>query len=96
MKFTVWIISWATLAAVVIALAIYRRVVASHEDDFLHVNEREAALVAEQEVVARKLDWIDRWGQVLTVITLVYGLALAGGYLYVSWIERNSSIITSR
>ena len=29
-------------------------------DDSLHINEREACLVVQQENVARKLDWIDR------------------------------------
>ena len=91
MTITPWVVSWATLAMVVIALAVYRKVVSVHEDDSLHVSDREAELVVQQQILARKLDWIDRWGQILTVIALVYGLALAGSYLYMGWIERNST-----
>jgi hypothetical protein len=96
MNLVPWIVVWAVLAAAVIVLAGYRKLVASHEDDSLHVSDRETALVAQQEMLARKLDWIDRWGQILTVIALVYGLALASGYVYLSWIERNTSATVIR
>ncbi len=90
MNLVPWIVVWAALAAVVIGLAGYRKLVSAHEDDSLHVSEREVAMIAQQEALARKLDWIDRWGQILTAIALVYGLALATGYVYLSWIERNA------
>jgi hypothetical protein len=76
---------WAVLTAAVLVLAIYRKVVATDEDDLIHVADAEAELIGKQQVVAAKLDVIDRWGKALTVFVLIYGLALAGWYLYQVW-----------
>jgi uncharacterized membrane protein len=88
---TPFVIGWAVVALVVCALAIYRKVVARHEDDFLHVRDSEAKLVAEQGEIANKLLLIDRWGKIMTVVALVYGLALAGSYVYASWVSNNAA-----
>jgi hypothetical protein len=42
---------------------------------------------ARQTAVAHTLDIIDRWGVTLTVIVVVYGLALLGVFLYNSWVQ---------
>ena len=47
--------------------------------------ESEAGLVAQQTVVAQKLETIDRWGKSLTAIALVYGLAVGSVALYQAW-----------
>jgi ABC-type transport system involved in cytochrome c biogenesis permease subunit len=79
---------WIALALVVIGLMIWRKVVASHEDDNLHVLESGAA---EQTVVAHKLDQIDKWGKILTVIAVVYGIILGAAFAYQAWIETSQS-----
>jgi hypothetical protein len=76
---------WAVLTAAVLALAIYRMIVARDEDDLVHVADGEESLIGKQQVVARKLDVIDRWGKPLTVLVLVCGLGLAAWYLYKVW-----------
>jgi len=75
-------IAWMFLAAVVIGLIIYRAWVASGEDDRLHVNQSEIGMVSRQATISQKLESIDRWGQMLTVVVLLYGLAMAAGYIY--------------
>ena len=82
---------WSALALVVIVLAIYRRMISSHEDDFLHVRDDASSVVAEQGAVAHKLEVIDKWGKTLTVITLVIGAALGGYWVYLSWLSNNAS-----
>jgi hypothetical protein len=42
-------------------------------------------LIHHQEDVAHRLDVIDRWGKVLTVVSFVFGLALAVVILYNAW-----------
>lgn len=84
---TPWAISWAILATIVIVLAIYRRKVASQEDDIIHLEDTSDAAIARQMEIARKLDTIDRWGKSLTVVAFLYGLVLGGLYLYRAWIE---------
>ena len=81
-----YIYGWAVLVGIVLGLAIRRQWVASHEDDKLHLAESEAPLIARQIMVGRSIDTIDRWGQGLTILVLVYGLALLGVYLYGVWL----------
>lgn len=73
---------WGLLAIVVISLIIYRKSVSSHEDDSIHL---EGNMPAEQTAVGHKLASIDRWGKTLTIVTVVYGLALAAIYMYQVW-----------
>jgi hypothetical protein len=37
---------------------------------------------AEQAVVAQKLDLIDKWGKIVTVLAVVYGVILGGLYAW--------------
>lgn len=76
---------WAVLATVVGILIIVRRVAARNEDDTVHVNGPNVS--AQQNAVAHTLDVIDRWGVTLTVVVVVYGLALLGFFLYNSWVQ---------
>ena len=81
-------IAWAVLASIVVVLAIYRRFVSAEEDEILHVSDANSdTATAHQIAVAKKLEAIDRWGKVLTVLALVSGLALAGVFLYTAWVE---------
>jgi len=73
---------WMFLAVVVVGLIFYRMWIAKDEDDTLHVMDADAGLVARQTVMAQKLELIDHWGQRLTVVALVFGLAMGSAYLY--------------
>jgi hypothetical protein len=83
----VYLVIGGVLALIVLALAAYRRVVASQEDDSIHISEREVAMVSQQEAVAHRLEVIDRWGKVSTVVAVLYGLAIGGVMLYQAWLE---------
>jgi hypothetical protein len=78
---------WGLLAVTVLALFIWRKSVASNEDDTLHVMH---GALSQQTVLAQKLDMIDKWGKILTVITVVLGLASAAAYVYGQFIGRAS------
>jgi hypothetical protein len=80
--FLPFIIVWVILAVAVIALALMRRTVASHEDDIVHLSGGEAAAKAAQHqiAVAQKLDKIDKWGKTLTIVLAATGILLAGWY----------------
>jgi hypothetical protein len=82
---TISVTVWILLAAVVIGLALYRKLVSRGEFDVLHVRDSEAELIPHQQFVARRLDWIDHWGKLLTVATVVYGFLIAVVYLVVVW-----------
>lgn len=76
------VVVWAVLGVATLALALYRKFVSMHEDPYVHVSEGEQRLIPEQVKIFRKLGAIDRWGITLTIITAVFGLVLAGVYLY--------------
>ena len=78
---------WAVLALIVLALAIYRKVLSNNEDDCMHLADADAGLVTQQATLAQKLKGIDKWGKLLTVVVAVYGLALASTLLYQGWVE---------
>ncbi len=78
-------IAWAVLAVVVAALAIARKTISSHEDDSVHLGGDSAAAMTEQVTVAKKLDSIDKWGKVLTVILAITGVILAVLYGLQMW-----------
>jgi len=86
MNLTSYVVGWGVLGVVVLALAIYRASVAGHEDDSLHVMAGEAPVIVEQQ----KLGKIELWGKSLTVVLVVYGLALVGIYLYHAWLQSGS------
>ncbi len=81
------LIVWVVLALVVLSLFIWRQSVASHEDDSLHVMHGE---LTQQTSLSQKLDAIDKWGKLLTVIAVVFGLLIAAGYVYGQFVGRSS------
>jgi len=83
-------ILWVILAVALIALVIYRRLIAVEEDDSLHIGPGEESKVLQQTALAKKLDVIDRWWKILTIVVIVYGLALAVIYGYVTFMASSS------
>lgn len=80
---------WAVLAAVIVILWIYRSRLARQEDETLHVLNSDASKISQQMIVARKLETVERWGKLLTVLAILYGLVLLGLFLWDAW-ERSS------
>jgi|SRR5579871_4274142 len=90
MNFTLVVAIWAILAALTLALGVYRIVFAAHnEEDVLKLGPGEGDAVQKQALVAHKLEAIDRWGKAMTVVIAVIGLGLASTYLYQAWMNPN-------
>jgi len=85
MGFTPYVVAWAVLGVVVLGLAIYRNLMALHEDDNLHIATGEEKLIAPQVAFHRFMDRVDRWGEALTAVTVISGLAIAAMYVYQVW-----------
>ena len=84
MNYVPYIVVWVVLGVVVIMLAISRMRLAKREDATLDVLETEG-VAEQQKTMTKKLARIDRWGQILTIILVLYGIALAGIYIYQAW-----------
>ena len=90
---TISVAIWVLLAAVVIGLALYRKLVSGAELDVLHVREAEAVLIPRQEFLARRLDWIDRWGKLITIATVAFGFLI--GVVYLIWLWQAANQLPS-
>jgi len=87
-NFTPFAVLWGLLALVVLFMAGYRKTISTKEEDTLHLTN--PVEVNHQMAIAHKLDVIDKWGKLLTVIAAVYGLLLALGYTYQTWIQSSN------
>ena len=82
-SFVPFTVLWALLAILVLALVVYRKMVSSKEQETLHLAD--LAEANHQAVIAQKLEWIDKWGKLLTVIAVLYGVLLAAAYTHHVW-----------
>lgn len=76
---------WACVALALMGLLVYRKLVSTHEDDFVHFAEGEARMITQQVEVAGKLDAVDRWTKILVFVALIGGVLLGAAYLYQLW-----------
>jgi len=82
MNWTPYLIVWICLGVATLGLALYRKFFTMKGDGHIHVEDWKAAEVDKQESAAHKFHAIDRWGEALTILTTVAGLALAVTYVY--------------
>ncbi len=81
-----YIAIWAVFGVAVLALALYRKILTFHGDDeFVHLTEGEQRLISHQVALGNKLEIIDRWGKVLTVLTAAFGLVIVAVILFEGW-----------
>ena len=85
-------IGGAVLLLTVIVLYVWRRAVARQEDDSLHVLA-DAAVIPQQVAVAHKLEIIDRWGKLLTVVTGLYVIVIGAIYVYQQWMMTSRTVV---
>ncbi len=83
----IWVVLWLALALCVAAVALYRKMLASQEDDIVHVTSGENKVISKQLQVAQKLEKIDYFGKTLTIVLVVYGVALGGWFIYQGWMQ---------
>lgn len=76
---------WVVMAAVVGSLALYRKYVSRGEVDLLHLGDSETNQIPLQEALISRLAAIDRWGKILTIVLIGYGVLIACGYMYIAW-----------
>ena len=78
---------WFLITTSVIVLFIWRKIVSGKEDDTLHLN---SGTLTQQTSLAQKLELIDKWGKIMTVVAVILGLLVAAGYVYGQFVGRAS------
>jgi hypothetical protein len=76
---------WAVFAGIVLVLLINRFLLTVHEDTSIHTHVAERSLAERQAGIAHRVELVDYWGRLLTIVTLLYGLGIAGAYLFLAW-----------
>jgi hypothetical protein len=87
MNFIPYIVSWSVCALIVLGVAIYRITLAGRDDRSLDLMVKDEHVIADQKMAVKRIRSIDHWGEALTVITVLYGLAIASIYFYQIWQE---------
>lgn len=80
-----FLIVWVVLALVVATLAMMRKTIASKEDDSIHLSTGTEVAITDQVAIAKRLDAIDKWGKMLTIVLVVTGTLLAAFYCWQLW-----------
>ena len=73
------------MTAMVAGLALYRFFVSREQEFHLHATTEEMQMAGNQVAVAKKLEKVDRWGKLLTTLTVAYGVVLAALFLYMQF-----------
>ena len=84
-----FLILGALLTLSVIAMIIWRQSVARSEDSSIHVLSDSGA-VPQQASVAAKLDVIDKWGKLLTIVTVLYVIIVGSLFVYQQWVRASN------
>lgn len=79
-------IAWGVLAVIVMGLAFRRRSISGQEDDMVHLSGG-TDVVSHQVEVAKRLDALDKWGKILTIVLVLTGICLAAMYAMQIWNE---------
>ncbi len=69
----------------VLVLLMMRVKAARSENDTIHVGDR--VYEEQQALVAGRLEKIDHWGKILTVVTVAFGFCLLCVHLYNVWMQ---------
>ena len=77
------------LAIATMGLALYRKLISASEEDLIHLGPGEERHIPEQIALEGRLKTVDRWGKILTVVTVLVGLAVAAVYLYQAFLVHN-------
>jgi hypothetical protein len=76
------VVLWIVMAAALAIVFVYRKIVAGGTDELVHVSDPSDSIIAKQAATARSLQQLDRIVWILTIVLVVYGLALGGLQIY--------------
>jgi len=83
-----FVLSWAAIACVVLALAAYKAILyvrASKQEFPPHLFDMPKDQAVRIDHAAHLEEAIEKWGKILTVVAVAYGLTLVGVWVYQVW-----------
>ena len=76
------VLLWIAMGVAVAILFLWRKFVAGNDYDLVNMHDASGMAIAKQEATAKTLAHLDRIMMILIVVTVVYGLAIGGFYVY--------------
>jgi hypothetical protein len=86
------VILWIVLAAALAILMAYRKLVEGSVDELVHMTDVSGTAIAKQQTTARTLEQLDRIVKVLAIVVVLYGIGLAGWYVYDAFVNGGKSV----
>jgi hypothetical protein len=83
-----YLVSWTVLACAVLVLAALKAVLfvrAGREEFPPHLFDMQKRQAARISAAMNLEGTVERWGKILTLVTVAYGLALVGVCFYLAW-----------
>jgi hypothetical protein len=82
MSFTPFVIAWAAMALCTAMLVVWRTVLGFNEDDSLHLSAGTRSMDQQQITKAHRIEAVEHWEKILSIVTAVYGAVLLGAFMY--------------
>jgi len=87
MNLIINLIVWGILLLITIALWLYRRYLENREDHYIHLHgdEHDAKVLQSQAVIGKRVETIAKTKNILLIIVIIYGVAIAAFQVYRAW-----------
>jgi hypothetical protein len=86
------LVLWIVIAAALAIIYVYRRIVSGSSDELVHLSDVSDAAIEKQAAAARTIQQLDRIVLILTIVFVVYGLALGGAQIYQAFNSPSPSV----
>ncbi|MBV9301120.1 MAG: hypothetical protein JOY62_12170 [Acidobacteriaceae bacterium] len=87
MNWTLHLILWGVIVAIIVAFFLYQRWLENHSDRYIHLHgdTRDAKFLEAQSAQAKRMDTVAKVKNALIIVLIVYVLAVAGIGVYMAW-----------
>lgn len=76
------VILWIVMGIALAIVFAWRKTIAGNSYDLVNMHDTSGSSIAKQEATAKQLAQLDRIVMILMIVTIVYGLAVGGFYIY--------------
>jgi preprotein translocase subunit SecG len=85
------VVLWIVIAVALAIIYAYRKFVDGNSDELVHLSDASDAVIEKQEATARTLQQLDRIVLILTIVFVVYGIALGCLQIYTAFTSNSPS-----
>src|SRR5581483_3940276 len=93
MKLILQLIVWGILILATICMYLYRRWLEDHEDHYIHLHDdvHDSSIIKSQSTIGKRLETVDKVKNVMLIVVILWGLAIAAMAVYQAWNANGSA-----